>query len=138
MSPMRTKRLKPHDARKGPRPPKQDAPHNEQCGGCNAPFQTGDWTMVFTSKALCRGCSIQRLEGGRMPKGMTLFIHHTHLPPNRVSGEIQDKVDQTLVFLSIVRIAPAPDEMLAFIRLWEGGDHGARATLVAQLNTERN
>ena len=73
-----------------------------------------------------------------MPKGMTLFIHHTHAPPNRVSGEIQDKVDQTLVFLSIVRIAPTPDGMLALIRRWEGADHGARATLVAQLNTERN
>lgn len=119
MSPMRRKLSKPHDARKGRLPPKLDDPHSEQCGGCNAPFQTGDWTMVFTSKPLCRGCSIQRLEAGVMPKGMTMFIHHTHTPPTKVSGEILDKVDQTRVFLSAAIGAPNPDEMLAFIRRWE-------------------
>jgi len=92
--------------------------------------------MVFTSMALCRACSIQRLEAGKMPKGMTLFIHHTHVPPTVVSGEIRDKVDQTLMFLPIVCLAPTPDGMLAIIRLWEGADHGARATLVAQLSQE--
>lgn len=119
MSPMRRKLPKPHDARKGRLPPKLDDPHSEQCGGCNAPFQTGDWTMVFTSKPLCRGCSIQRLEAGVMPKGMTMFIHHTHTPPTKVSGEILDKVDRTQAFLFIAIGAPNPDEMLAFIRRWE-------------------